>query len=113
MNRKYELLTVNEIADRIIQSPDDSVHFALRYQCDENGAIIEASIEIWCVVTLISLLNDNRKIAGLGTEGGEKLGVYVGDDKTGDPPTPEQIRDAIEYLFAEYQFKKDKYCVRV
>jgi hypothetical protein len=111
--KQYKNLSTSEIAGRIHSKPGKSVVFALFYEMDEKGTMIEDSLDGWFSISLQDNYERRGKYVLLVEKMGARAGVDVGEKHVGAMPTAEQVLETVQWVFDDFQFGQDSFCVCV
>jgi len=109
--KKYEILTANEIAERIHANPGKRVVFTLFFEKDENGEIRRDSLDVFSSISLKSYCEDRGKYLMLAFEGGDHGVISVGERRAAYMPSLAELKEAIQLLFGDFRFKRELFCV--
>jgi|GEM_PF-3903227 len=108
--KQYEILSVTEIAERIHFEPGKRVVFALFYEIDDNGTVIDDSLDGWFSISLQDNYEKRGKYLLLVGKMGARAGVNVGEKRVGAVQTVEQVQKTVRRIFDEFNFGQDSFC---
>ena len=111
--KQYEFLNTSEIAKKIHSEPNKRVVFALFFELDEKSSVMEDTLDGWFSISLRDNYKNRGKYLLLVGKVGARTGVDVGERYVGAMPTLEQVTETVKWVFDEFNFGQDLFCVCV